>query len=294
MQPLRKILCIMFAAASALTALAAKDVEVSGEATYYDDGRHSRVECMKFAAEQARINALAKEFGTIVTQNISQTDRISNGRETNDFLATSMTEVKGEWISDIGEPKYEYSYDAQQNLIVTCKIRGKARAISNEAASFETAVLRNGVYRRNEDTHFKSGDSMYLYFLGATDGYLMVFLEDESRNVINLLPYPHDPKGEVKVKKYEEYTFFSQEKSTREFGQVEELELTAEDYPEYNKLYVIFSPNSFSRPVMKGVGELPQMASADFSRWLQKARLADPKMGVHVINLEIAPKEFLR
>ena len=81
----------------ALTSTAApRDVAVKGEATYYDDGRHSRTECMRLAAEQARIDALAREFGTIIAQNFQQTDRISNGVETNVFLSLSRAEVKGE------------------------------------------------------------------------------------------------------------------------------------------------------------------------------------------------------
>lgn len=289
MMRVKNLLITLLFLSSAVLSVRAKDVEVSGEATYYDDGRHSRVECMQLAAQQARVNALANQFGTLVTQNIMQSARIADGRETNDLLALSETEVRGEWIADIGEPKYEYAYDKDQNLIVTCRIKGKARAISNEAASFETAVLKNGIFRSHESSNFKDGDQMYLYFLGATDGYVMVFLEDETKTVYNILPYPHDTKGEVKVKKFQEYTFFSPEKGKGEFGQEEELILTAPDNLEYNKIYVVFSPKAYSGPVMKSPGELPQMASADFTKWLLKARRNDPTMGVKVINMEIAP-----
>ncbi|MCH5218372.1 MAG: DUF4384 domain-containing protein [Muribaculaceae bacterium] len=285
-----KLILLMLLALPAL-ARAAGDREVEGEATYYDDGRHSRLDCMALAAEQARVNALAREFGTVVTQDIIQTERVRHGKESSDFIATSMTEVKGEWLGDIGEPKYTFEHDKDQNLIVTCRIRGRARAISNEAPPFETAVLNNGFFRTNETTLFRNGDQMYLYFLGAADGYVMAFLEDESRNVYCLLPYPNSTKGEVKVKKQQEYTFFSPEKGRGEFGQEEELILTAEDYPEYNKLYVMYSSRPFSAPVMKKDGYIPSLPSADFTKWLLKTRRNDPAMGVHVVNLEILPTE---
>lgn len=56
-------------------------VSVKGESTFYDDGTHSRVECMRLALEQARVDALAKKFGTIVTQDILQSDRLVGNRE---------------------------------------------------------------------------------------------------------------------------------------------------------------------------------------------------------------------
>lgn len=285
------VLSLVAAVMTAATAWGSpKTVTVTGEATYYDNGHHSKVECMRLAAEQARIDALAREFGTIVTQDIVQTDRIRTGRETNDLLAVSMTEVKGEWLGDSAEPKYEFSYDKDQNMVVKCTVRGTARAITNEAIAFETSALRNGIHSANADTRFRDGDDMYLYFLGSSDGYLTVWLEDESRTVYNLLPYPRDPKSEVKVKRYQEYTFFNAALGKGMFGPEEELVLTAPDEVEYNRLYVVFSPNPYSRPAMNADGGLPSMPSDEFSKWLMRARRNDPKMGVKSINIEISPK----
>lgn len=267
-----------------------KTVNVSGETIYYDNGSHSRAECMMLAAEQARVEALAREFGTIITQDIVQTDRIRSGRETNDLLALSMTQVKGEWLGDSSEPVYEFSLDDKGYMVVKCSVKGTARAITNEAVSFETSVLRNGIHAANADTQFRDGDDMYLYFLGSSDGFLSVWLEDETRTVYNLLPYPHDPKGEVKVKRYEEYTFFNSRDTKGGFGPIEELRLTAPDEPEYNRMYVVFSPEPYSRPPMKADTGLPSLSSDDFSKWLMKTRRNDPKLGVKSINLRIEPK----
>lgn len=289
MKRLNSLICAV-SLGSILAWGAPKTVNVTGETVYYDNGTHSRVECMRLAAEQARVDALAREFGTIVTQDIVQTDRIRSGRETNDLLALSMTEVKGEWLGDTAEPKYDISLDKDGNMVVKCTVRGTARAITNEAISFETSALRNGTHAVNADTRFRDGDDMYLYFLGSTDGYLTVWLEDETRTVYNLLPYPRDPKSEVKVKRYEEYTFFNPKNTKGDFGPIEELQLTAPGDPEYNRLYVVFSPNRYSRPPMKADEGLPSIPSADFTKWLMKARRNDPQLGVKAINIEIEPK----
>lgn len=266
-------------------------VTVKGEATYYDDGTHSRVECERLAAEHARVDALARQFGTIVSQDILQSDRIVGNREQNDFLSLSATEVKGEWIADEGKPEFTYSRDAKENLIVTCKIKGKAKEISNEAAAFEALVLRNGTRKANADNRFRDGDDMFLYFNGSVDGFLAVFLEDEEGDVYLLLPYPKDTKTRVPVRKDTEYIFFSPDHVGDQFGaEIEEVYLTGSDRTEYNRVYVVFSPEYFSRPVMDGSAGLPVMKSVDFNKWLVKARRNDPRMNVKSMNLQIMPK----
>lgn len=270
-------------------AVASDIVTVKGESTYYDDGTHSRVDCMRLALEQARVDALAKKFGTIVSQDILQADRIQGNREHNDFLSLSSTEVRGEWIADEGEPEYKFERDKDENLIVTCIIRGKAKAIDNESAEFLAQVLRNGTDSRNADINFKDGDAMFLDFQGSEDGYMAVFLEDEQKYVYQLLPYTTDQKSRVPVKKGMRYVFFSPDKGQK--GEVvDELILTASYNTEYNRVYVLFSPDQFSSPVMtREPGQLPWMNSDDFSKWLVRTRKNDPKMGVKAMNLIISP-----
>lgn len=263
--------------------------EISGESTFYDDGTLSRVECMRRAAEQARIDALAKAFGTIISQDILQADRVTSGRETNDFLSLSSTEVKGEWLGDTSEPQYEFSRDAQENLIVTCRVKGNAREISNQSVAFEALVLRNGDRKVHASTSFNDGDDMRLLFNGASDGYLCVFLQDETGNVYCLLPYPRDTKSEVKVRKDRDYIFFKA--GDNEFGPSEELIMTAGDNAEYNRMFVVFSPNPFMRPVMSANGTgLPSVSTKEFTKWLLRARRNDRRMGVQAVNLIINPR----
>ena len=282
------ILGIIFMAVPSF-GMAAEIVSVKGESTFYDDGTHSRVDCMRLALEQARIDALAKKFGTIVSQDILQSDRVQGNREHNDFLSLSSTEVRGEWIADDGEPEYKFERDRDENLIVTCIVKGKAKAIDNESAQFNSQVLRNGTDSRNADINFRNGDSMFLDFQGSEDGYLAVFLEDEQKNVFQLLPYTTDQKSRIPVKKGNRYVFFSPADGMK--GEVvDELILTATYNTEYNRVYVLFSPDQFSSPVMnREPGQLPWMNAEDFSKWLVRTRKNDPKMGVKAMNLVISP-----
>lgn len=291
MTTMRKlIMMLVFPAISFFMAGAANIVDVKGTSTFYDDGTHSKVECMRLALEQAKIEALANKFGTIVSQDILQSDRIVGNREHNDFLALSSTEVRGEWVADDGEPEYKFERDKDENLIVTCTVKGKAKAIDNESAQFLSTVLRNGTDDVHADINFKDGDSMFLNFQSNQDGYLAVFLQDEQNNVFQLLPYTTDSKTRIPVKNGRKYVFFSPNNAERG-EQVDELVLTASFNTEYNRVFVLFSPEAFSAPVMnRDPGSLPWMDSNEFSKWLVKTRRNDPKMGVKAMNLIISPR----
>jgi len=286
---MKKILLIFMFAAMSAVAMGADVVTVTGEATYYDDGTRSKVECMRLAAEQARVDALARKFGTIVSQDIVQNDRITGGRERNDFLSLSSTEVKGEWIADDGEPEYEFSHDADQNLIVTCRVRGKAKEISNESVAFEALVLRNGTGKQNADNRFRNGDDLFLYFNGAADGFVSVFLEDENGVVSLLLPYPSDTKSRVPVRKDREYVFFSPQHKGGQSGPIDEFVITGGPNVEYNRMYVVYSPEPFSAPALSRKDGIPVMGNMEFNKWLAKARRNDPRMGVKAVNMTIEP-----
>lgn len=208
--------------------------------------------------------------------------------ESSYFSSMSLTSVKGEWIADTGEPTYEYSLDDDGCYVVKCTVNGTAREISNEAAEFEALVLRNGTTTRHSDTHFRSGDDMYLYFRAPSDGYVACFLADDKENVYSLLPYQETADDDVKVRRGREYVFFDPEKADKAHGRVDELVLTTDDM-ERNSVYVVFSPKPFARALDNHTADdIPRSLSRDdFARWLAKSRRNDPKMGVRIMNIEI-------
>lgn len=271
-------------------AAAASDVKtVSGESTFYGESSHSLNDCKRFALEQARIAALAREFGTTISQDVYQRDVVSGTTESNYFSMLNRTEVNGEWLADEGEPQYTVGHDADNNFVVTCRIKGKARRLTNEAAEFAASVLRNGNEKRFADTRFHDGDDMKLYFRAPVAGYLAVYLIDDSRNVYSLLPYSTASDGIVRTARDKDYIFFDAAKADKSFGQPDELVITLEGDVERNQLYVLFSPNPFTRALdNSAVAGLPRSLSYDdFTRWLTNARKRDPRMGMKVMHLEI-------
>lgn len=265
--------------------------KVTGVYTYYGDKNDSPAMSKLKALEGARLDALSKEFGTIVTQDILQTDRLDSKGETNKFFSLSATEVKGEWIADIGQPIYEVRLNNEDNLVVCCHISGMAKGITNEAVDFEAIVLRNGSSKENASTEFNTNDNLYMYMMTPIDGYMAAFLLQEDNRVIKMLPYQQNPKQEIKLKKGYDYIFFDPTKANGTFGEIDPYIMNAPDGIEFNKMYVIFSPNSFSLPITKIAADgLIYTPEKDFSQWLIKSRHNDPKMGVKQINLKIYPQ----
>lgn len=267
--------------------------KVNGTFTYYGTQNDSPAQCKAKALEGARVDALSKEYGTIVSQDVMLSDRVDSKGETSNFFSLSATEVKGEWISNDGEPVFNVSLGSDDCLIVRCSVSGTAKAISNEAAEFEAIAMRTGVDGKYATTEYSDGDDLYIKFKSPIDGYVAIFLMQKNGETLKMLPYRNTPTQEIKVKKGFDYLFFDDTKAAGDFGEIDPLVITTDGEIEFNKLYVFFSPNPFSMPMMetpRSDMELPYMKEENFSKWQVKMRRNDPKMNVKQINLKLVPK----
>lgn len=267
-------------------------VEVEGIIRYYAEPSLSPKEAKMRAVEQARIEALGRKFGTLITQDeLSQMD---NQREY--FSQLSTSEVKGEWIKDLTPPEVKLIETTPDDIFVyEAKVRGLARPVSNDAADFETFVLRNGTDKRYISTDFKESDKLYLYFKAPSDGYVAAFMIDEQQNVFCLLPHESSLDGLQKVKHDQEYIFFSKQYDA-DFEYGDGLNVTcADEHLELNRIYIIFSPKSFVKPNVSettSIGQdgfiLPrQLGLKEFSKWMTTACSRDKQMGRKVIRIKI-------
>lgn len=247
--------------------------------TFYGDSHHSLDECRRLALEGARIAALAKEFGTSLSNDTYSLDT-NNGD--NIFSSMSTTEVRGEWIADTSEPKYEVTIDDEGHYVVTCTVSGQARPLGNETVQFEAATLR-GDDLASRTTSFTAGEQLGLYFRAPVDGYIAVYLTDAAGTAYRLLPYTGDDDGLVKTRRSKEYVFFS---TARPDGAddpsiVDEILLTTDAAVERNQVIVIFSPNQFTPPGnINADGAPASLTLTAFNKWVADARRRDPRMGI--------------
>ena len=267
---------------------------VEGEYMYHAPENVTIEQAKRTAVERAKIQALADEFGTIVSQSSTTSIANINGQSSTNVLVLSGSDVKGEWIEDLGEPKVQVNYEGDM-LVVTAKVKGKAREILSAGVDFTSKILRNGKEDKFESDDFKNGDDLYLAFQTPAKGYLAVYLVDAENRAYCLLPYRNmDDIYQVNANK--RYLFFSQEEApAEEQPLVDEYALTCERQMEYNYIYVIFSRNQFtkandaaSNKQIDGYAGAPrELSYEDFQKWLGKCMKHDAEMNMKKIPITI-------
>lgn len=272
-----------------LTVLAQKVKTVEGEYTYHAPENVTLEQARRTALERAQAQAVADEFGTLVSQSDFTRVENSDGASKVDFLSLGGVEAKGEWIETISEPEYNIRYEGNM-LVITCKVRGKAREIVSAQIDFTAKVLRNGTEEKFESAEFRNGDDLYLLFQSPVKGYLAVYLVDADGQAFCLLPYRSQTEGVYPVKANQRYVFFNERLApSSERPQVDEYVMTTDRSSESNQIYVIFSTNQFSKAVDGGVREgLPrELSQEDFHRWLAKCRKSDKDMNLRIFTITI-------
>lgn len=262
---------------------------VCGEYIYNAPSNVSVDEAIKTAIERAKIAALAGEFGTLISQNNSTVVKNENGKSISDFTSLGGSEVKGEWVEDTQIPQTKVLYE-QNMLVVKANVCGKAREITRASVDFSAKILRNGTDLRFESESFKNGDDFYLYFKSPVNGFLAVYLIDGEQKAYCLLPYANNSSGIVVIEHGKEYIFFSRNQvSPEEAKAVEEYNFTSENSVENNQIYIIFSPNEFTKANdSQAVKGLPrELTFSDFQHWLLKCRNRDNEIRVENKMIEI-------
>lgn len=284
----------MLAAVTAVS-WAQKVREVHGEYVFYAPLTLSVDVAKQTALERAKIQALADAFGTVVAQSNVTNMTVSGEAGKTDFSSLSMSEVKGEWIETIGEPKYDDIRVEQNMLVVRVTVKGRARAVEHAGIDVQAQLLCNGVEPRCETETFKSGDDLYLRFQAPTNGHLAVYLYVEGESTVYcLLPYRSSGRGTYPIRHDQSYVFFnaqlaSKEKDVKE--EVDEYVMTCEGDGENNFVYVLFSPNEFFKANTTSTSDLlpRELSFADFQKWLAKCKTKDPKFTSVVKRLRVQP-----
>lgn len=265
--------------------------KVNVEYTYYAPDNISLVEARKIALERAKIKAIADEFGTVIQS--SKTTFVGNnsGRSSVDVLSISESDVRGEWIETIGEPKFYPPLYEQNMLVVKVEVSGSIREIVSAFINLKAKILRNGTEDKFESDEFRNGDELFLSFQAPKEGYLAVYLIDATRTAYCLLPYRMQRDGIYSIEANRHYVFFSSNHATSaEKNVVDEYVMTADKTYEYNQIYIIYSPNSFTKAIDKGTNvSLPRELPFDeFQKWLVSSRKYDKEMQVEKRDILIS------
>ena len=254
---------------------------------YISDNSHESAEqAKKTAVQQAKLKALEKEFGLDVIGINSVLQRNSQEGETatttSEFFSISETSVRGEWIETISEKILDAKFE-KGFWHVRVAITGRARNKSSEKPAVQYALINN-VHDRHPRDQYYDGDDIFLRFTSPVSGALCVYLVDAEQKAYCLLPYLSSEIGYQPVEANKEYLFFSSATDAL----ADEYTLNCQKSSEHNEIYVIFSPNQFTKAVDQQAGKnwrdepLPrQLSYADFFKWLSQIQVRDGNMVVH-------------
>jgi len=269
-----------------------RTTKVSATYTYYAPETMSVEEAKRVALDRAKIQAIADEFGTIIAQSTSTVITNKNGESDTQFFALGGSDVKGEWIETIGNPEYQLQFETHF-LVVKCSVKGKAREITSAKIEFTAKTLRNGTELRFEDSNFRDGDDLYLYFQSPTNGFLAAYLLDElAQTVYCILPYKAQSFSAYPIMANKEYVMFSRKFADKsERPMVDEYTLSCENDKEFNTLYILYSPYQIGKRngFDESIEDKPDNISfKDFKSWLSKTLSKDSNIQFQEINITIS------
>lgn len=236
----------------------------------------------EIAIQRAQAQAIADEFGSVVTQSSTVRIEASNENVNTDFLSIGGSELKGEWIETIGEPKIEYITDGK-DIALRVEISGVIREIESAKVPFDVKILRNGTSDANESEVFLNGDDLYMSFRSPSGGYIAIYLIDAENQAYCLLPYQGQESGFFATKANRRYLFFHPDFAEGiEKDMVDEIITDTSLAKERNRILTVFSPNKFFKATDRQTDkDLPRNLSyAEFQKWLVNLKKHDVDVSI--------------
>ena len=277
-----------------MPAWSAKPISVNGFVYDYlsNDRNESQEQAEKHAVERAKQKVLEENFSIDVSSIVVTLDTESEKNGTystnSDFYSLGGTSVRGEWVTTTEEKILDSKHNGKY-WEIKVRVSGTIREKSGTPIDLRYAVISQPSDRETRPRFFDNED-LLLRFYSPVDGALCVYLVDESKTAYCLLPYSSDGKGYAPVKANREHLFFSKAVDPA----ADELVMTTNKEIEHNILYIIFSPNTFTKAKDSKGGknwrdqELPRnLPFKDFMHWLAKNQTADEQLVVRQEPIEI-------
>lgn len=236
---------------------------------------------------KAQIKAIEERFGRIIIQgNSTFIENIQSGERvesTQDFNSISNSLVKGEWIKD------KNGYPIDERIIHNNEswIKVTVNGFIREIIETPFSCIANTLNCNKTTCHvesFKNNSDFFFHFKSPEEGFISIYLDDiQTEQTYRLLPYTDAKENCFKVHGNKDYIFFDTSNNSIEYnGSVDELTLSLENGRsiEQYKVYVLFSKNDFTAPILENnTVENPEkhtlpnsLTSEDFQKWIQKLR----------------------
>ena len=248
-------------------------VTVSGEYRYVVPEDVSLNAAKQIAIDKARNEAIANEFGRVVSQTTNTMIHTSDTQSTVQTDSYASSESKAIWLSDTKAPVIDISYE-NGIMVITASVCGKVRELKTAEMELKMQLLNNG----SESDRFKNQDKVAVRFKSPVNGSVAIFLRDDHAGVMYcLMPYDNENGSSREVKSNKAYTYLSAEDPIYPAG-VEDTVLTTTKEIEFNTFILVFSKRAFSMPASEKGEYVQELSVEDFQKWLRKNRLNDETM----------------
>jgi hypothetical protein len=270
-----------------------KTVPVSGIYTMELIRTRTMEETEKTCIEQAKLAAIAKEFGTVVTETTVNNTTDVNGQADTRFTVLTRTAVKGEWLEDTKQPKVTWIC-AEQTMRVTAEVHGKIRAFGKEGKVEVKFFTCGAGAQAHEKFVFKEGESLYAHFQSSKSGYLSVYYIDHTANTaVRLLPSAGGQSNDaLEIKTDKEYILFDRNKAVSYGwnGQSSELELNLPEGKQTvaDEIVAVYTAEPYTKPLLKRTQDgLAEIAASEFENWLNDLKTAQASAVVKRVTLTL-------
>lgn len=279
----------------ALPSSAQKVITAEGDYVATDDD--SPRQAREKARERAIFNGLQKEYGIYMSQEGTTIIENSNGKSNVDVRQETNSLIKGDGV-EIKKEEFSEKHEGGMH-VYHAKVTFKARERTNATVDFSAKILKKGTDDSFEATEFRNGDDMYLSFSTPKKGYLAVYLVEDDYAYC-LLPYRNQTDGICQVDANKRYVFFSAKDEPGGNGSiVDEYTLVSDKDGVKNTIWILFSPNEFSKANdaesnrhidtdIAGIEGLPrELSNERFLKWKSGLQASDKKMSVKSITITI-------
>lgn len=262
------ILVFLFAA----TIQAQRVATVCGEYRYTVPGEIPLNRAKQIAIDKARNEAIANEFGQVVSLSTNTTIHSSGTQSSVQSDSYASTESKAIWLSDTKEPEVSIAYE-NDVMVITASVCGKARELKTAEVELRMQVVSNGI----ETERFKNNEKVAIHFKSPVNGYVSIFFRDDNAGMIYcMMPYENEDGTAREVKSNKEYIYLSTEDPIYPYQ--EETILVTDKTVEFDTFILVFSKKDFSMPSSEAGEFVPELSVEDFQKWLRKNRINDETM----------------
>jgi hypothetical protein len=300
------IVCIILVASVEALAQKVKTVNVSGKAEILMEDAFNIGEIKRRAVDMARIDALEKAFGRVIVQG---TNTYIENKDTGERTLTTIkmnsianSMVRGEMLREQVN-KLEWfirekpgSRGKEQELWLLCEISGEAREVTGTQVNFEAFTMKCDDPLRCKTEVFSNEERMYLAFQSPVNGFLSVFMEDrEDEMVYRIFPYSRmsgEFESAVPIRADVEYIFFSERHHRNYFPQLsastmDPIALGTTKEQLFNRIFVVFSPSPYNKPILKEEGGIKVLTPAAFQQWVLNNQQANRDFQISNIDVVI-------